>query len=55
MKTFDDYLEQICFEENPTVLDDDMPDFFENWISELDSEQLIALAQKWGDEITKKI
>ena len=54
MKTFNEYLEKICFEENPTVLDDDMPDFFDNWVSELDGEQLIELAQKWGDEIINK-
>ena len=54
MKTFNDYLEGICFEENPTILDDDMPDFFDNWVSELDNEQLISLAQKWGNELIKK-
>ncbi len=54
MKTFNDYLEEICFEENPTILDDDMPDFFDGWLCELDTEQLISLAQKWGDEINEK-
>jgi len=54
MKIFEKHLEEICFEKNPTILDDDMPDFFENWLCELDNEQLIELAQKWGDERIKK-
>lgn len=39
MKTnFEEWLNNKCFEENPTVLDDDMPDFFDNWVSNLYSE-----------------
>lgn len=42
---FEDYLEEVCFSENPTILDDDGPDFFDNWISGLDSEDWL----KHGD------
>jgi hypothetical protein len=36
----DKYLEEQCFKENPAVLDDDMPDFFENWILGLEAIEL---------------
>lgn len=29
-------------------LDDEMPDDFNNWISELDNCDLIDMAEKWG-------
>jgi len=54
MKTFENYLEDICFEENPTILDDDMPDFFENWLCDLDNNVCLELAQKWGDDMIKE-
>ena len=38
---FEKFLEQICFIENPMILDDDMPDFFDNWLSELDGEDYL--------------
>lgn len=49
-QTFEDFLEEICFELNPMVLDDDMPDFFDNWIGELEGEDYI----KWGELYGKK-
>ena len=39
--TFEDYLETVCFEANPSVLDDDMPDFFDNWLGSQDVEDMI--------------
>lgn len=48
MKTkFNDYLQTRCFEENPTVLDDDMPDFYDNWLSEIGVDLLMAYAEAW--------
>jgi len=40
-KKFEDYLETICFEANPMVLDDDMPDFFDTWLGNQDVEDMI--------------
>jgi len=45
MRTFEKFLEEVCFNVNPSVLDDDMPDFFNNWLGNLDGEDYI----KWGD------
>lgn len=47
MKTnFEEWLNNECFKENPTVLDDDMPDFFDNWVSDLNSEDWF----KYGED-----
>ena len=40
-KKFEEYLETVCFEANPSVLDDDMPDFFDNWLGNQDVEDMI--------------
>lgn len=44
-QTFEQFLEKLCFDINPTVLDDDMPDFFDNWLSEVNVDDII----RWGD------
>lgn len=49
-ETFEQYLERFCFDLNPMVLDDDMPDFFDNWISNVDADQLIRLGQLYGEQ-----
>jgi len=45
--TFEEYLEKICFEDNPSVLDDDMPDFFNSWLANLDGEEYL----KYGNDL----
>lgn len=50
MKTFKDYLKNI----HAGVyqgLDDDMPDDFDNWVSLLDSDEIIQLAEEYGREL----
>ena len=41
--TYKEYLETVHMELNPTVLDDDLPDDFEAWVSNLDSEETATL------------
>ena len=55
MKTFEEYLEDVCFEENPTILDDDMPDFFSDWLSDQDTESLLIYSEGWGRHIKSLI
>lgn len=52
MKTtdFEKWLEDVCLEQNPTVLDDDMPDFFDDWIGNLSSEDFIAYANEYAKQ-----
>ena len=50
MTSFEDYLETICFTINPSILDDDMPDFYDAWLGGLDGEQIIRYGQLYGEE-----
>ena len=49
-KTFEQYLSDRCFEENPTILDDDMPDFFSDWLSNQDVSSILIYADGWMRE-----
>jgi hypothetical protein len=46
-ETFEDFLQEMCFKINDDqgILDDDMPDYFDNWLGTLDGEDYI----KWAD------
>jgi len=55
MKTFEEYLEEICFEFHTEVLDDDMPDFFENWLGDLNTADLLIYSEGWGRHIKNTI
>jgi len=55
MKTFEQYLEDQCFELHPELLDDDMPDFFDNWLGDQDTESLLIYAEGWGRHIKNTI
>lgn len=49
--TFEDYLKELCFKLNPTVLGDSMPDFFDNWLGELDGEDYLKWGELYGKEM----
>ena len=49
-ESLEDFLKKTHMEDEPTVLDDDLPDAFDAWVSELGSELLIAYAEKWHSE-----
>ena len=55
MKTFEQYLEDQCFELHPEILDDDMPDFFDNWLGDQDVESLLVYSEGWGRHIKNTI
>ncbi len=55
MKTFEQYLEDVCFEENPTVLDDDMSDFFEGWLERQDVASMMIYGDGYGRHIKSTI
>lgn len=48
MTSFEKYLEKICFTIYPSVLDDDMPNFFDAWLGGLDGEDLIRYGNLYG-------
>lgn len=45
--TFEDYLATV-FANESLVLDDDLPDATNNWIADLDPQELIDYAEAWG-------
>jgi len=51
MKSFEEYLEDVCFELYPEMLDDDMPDFFDIWLEKQDVESLLVYSEGWGRHI----
>ena len=55
MKSFEQYLEDHCFELHPEILDDDMPDFFDNWLGDQDVESLLVYSEGWGRHIKNTI
>ena len=46
-ESFEDFLGRMHMEDEPMVLDDDLPDAFNNWLSNLGAELTIAYAEKW--------
>ena len=55
MKSFEQYLEDRCFELHLEILDDDMPDFFDNWLGDLDTESLLIYSEGWERHIKNTI
>lgn len=51
METFEDFLKEIHADLFPQLLDDDMPDHFDDWLGTLDGEDYI----KWGELYGKKM
>ena len=46
MKTFSEFLEDKHIELHPAVLDDDLPDSFDNWVTELQADDWM----QYGEE-----
>lgn len=47
--SYEDYLKDIHFQKHPEVLDDDLNEHFEAWLSGLDGEEWIEYGQGYGD------
>jgi len=52
-KTFENYLQEQFIKTEPQVLDDDLTDAFDNWITDLDVQEVIDYAEAWGKLIIK--
>lgn len=53
--SFEEWLEERCFNIHPMVLDDDMPNFFDNWLVELDVNYMLARGEEYGEYIKKHV
>ena len=50
LDSFDDFLNEKFFEENPGTLDDDWPDAYSDWLANQDVDDLV----RWGQEYSDK-
>lgn len=53
-QSFEEYLRDNAWEPEG-VLDDDMPDAFDTWLSELDVSELIKYGEEYGKHIAYEI
>ena len=49
-RDFEQYLQFKFLEDEPQVLDDDIPDAYESWIVEQDIDDVIKWADEYGNE-----
>ena len=49
-ESFREFLGRMHMEDEPTVLDDDLPDAFDAWLSNLGIDLTIVYAEKWHVE-----
>ena len=47
---FEDFLMDYHCRTNPTILDDDLPDAYGDWLAELDSDDWLFLGDKYLKE-----
>jgi len=50
-KDFEDFLQDKFIRQNPTVLDDDIPDAFSDWLGDIE----VDLWLEYGDEYAKAV
>jgi len=46
-ESFNEYLQGKLMEEQPILLDDDLPDAYSEWVAEQDVDLIIAYAEAW--------
>ena len=47
MKTFEEYLKEKHFDTHIYLLDDDLLNHFDHWLSTLDTDELIQYSEDW--------
>lgn len=48
-QSFEDFLKDKFMEEEPAILDDDLPDAFDHWTSNLDVDEAMKFAEEWAE------
>jgi len=49
-KTFEEFMQEMHYKVFPMVLDDDLPDHFNDWLGSLDGEDYMRCAEQYGRE-----
>ena len=52
---FETYLQDQHANEHPDILDDNMPDAFDDWVSNLDNDEWIRLANQFAYKDKRKV
>lgn len=47
-QTFEEFLAEKHVEMQPEILDDDIPDAFDAWMSDMEQDELVRLADLYG-------
>jgi DUF438 domain-containing protein len=50
-KTFNDFLREKFFRLHPGVLDDDIPEKFDAWVSSLDASEIMEISEEVVSEL----
>ena len=50
-QTFEQFLQAQLIKENPRLLDDQLPDAFDEWKEGISADEFIEFANKWGKKI----
>lgn len=50
MQNFENYLRDIHMSENPELLDDDLPDDFNNWLGTLEQDTMMDYANDYAKD-----
>lgn len=53
LNNFEEFLQDYFADNNPEIMDDNIPDEFDSWIEKLDLDDFIRLGQKYGEKIHK--
>lgn len=48
---FEAYLQEVHQSENPELLDDDLPEAFNDWVSNLEGDDLVEYAQNYFNDM----
>lgn len=54
MKTFEQFLQEMHFKMNPQLLDDDLSNSFDTWISEMEGHDMMEWADLYGRDCNLK-
>lgn len=54
-RNFEDYLKDVHYKSNPMVLDDDLPDHFDEWISQQEPEDYMRHADNFVQQTAEAV
>ena len=54
IKGFEIYLQEMHMDEFPMLLDDDLPDHYSDWVSQLDRSDLIAYGVRYAKAMCER-